>query len=90
MKVYISENDVKNSIDYFKNGGFEDDDSLGIYLMLKHLGISTENNVALDTKDPRLQDSLDLVAKITDNSEEYLYGSYMIPFCFAIAEASST
>lgn len=86
MKVYISENDVKNSIDYFKNGGFEDDDSLGIYLMLKHLGISTKNNVALDTKDPRLQDSLDLVAKITDNSEKYLYGSYMIPFCFATGE----
>ncbi|MFR0515004.1 McrB family protein [Limosilactobacillus mucosae] len=86
MKIYISENDVQNSIEYFKNGNFEKDDSLGIYLMLKHLGISTESNIALDTKNPELQNALDIIAKITDNNEKYTYGSYMIPFCFSKSE----
>mgnify|MGYP003621855425 FL=1 len=40
MKYYISKNDVKESINYFKELGLDSDDNLFLFLMAKHAGIS--------------------------------------------------
>ena len=40
MKYYISKNDVKESINYFKELGLDSDDNLFLFLMAKRAGIS--------------------------------------------------
>lgn len=40
MNYYISKDNVVEAIDYFKNAGFDSDDSLFLYLLGKHMGIT--------------------------------------------------
>lgn len=41
MKVYVSPDDVTSSIEYFKEAGFDTNDMLILFLLSKHMGIST-------------------------------------------------
>ena len=41
MNYYISQPDVDASIDYFKNAGFDTNDMLILFLLSKHMGITT-------------------------------------------------
>ena len=45
MKYFISPQNVIESIDYFKEAGFNKDDNLFLYLMAKHYGISNSSPV---------------------------------------------
>lgn len=45
MKYFISPQNVVESIDYFKEAGFNKDDNLFLYLMAKHYGISNSSPV---------------------------------------------
>lgn len=38
---FISPNNVENSVDYFKNAGFDSNDMLILFLLSKHMGITT-------------------------------------------------
>lgn len=40
MKCYIKKDQVSESIEYFKNAGFDTDDMLFLFLMAKHMGVS--------------------------------------------------
>ena len=41
MKYYIKKDQVSESIEYFKNAGFDTDDMLFLFLMAKHMGVSS-------------------------------------------------
>lgn len=41
MNYYVSSDDVKKAVDYFKNASFDKDDMLPLFLLSKHLGITT-------------------------------------------------
>ena len=45
MKYFISHQNVIESIEYFKEAGFNKDDNLFLYLMAKHYGISNSSPV---------------------------------------------
>ena len=75
MKYYISQNDVEASIDYFRNAGFDSDDMLFLFLMSKHLGISTSYSVTY------------LVKKLNNvEKKEYLHTIWMLGGLFDSTE----
>jgi 5-methylcytosine-specific restriction protein B len=41
MNIYISQENVTSSINYFKNAGFDSNDMLILFLLSKHMGITT-------------------------------------------------
>lgn len=83
MGYYVSEKDVREAIEYFQTAPFVKDDTMGIFLVFKHLGISTSREIKFQSNFRDFTDSVDLVAKITDPSEYYEFGSFFFPFMFA-------
>lgn len=41
MNYYVSQQNIADSIDYFKNAGFDSNDMLILFLLSKHMGITT-------------------------------------------------
>ena len=39
MRYYIKKDQVSESIEYFKNAGFDTDDMLLLFLKAKHMGV---------------------------------------------------
>lgn len=71
MKYYISKENVKAAIDYFKGAGLDSDDMLFLFLMSKHLGVSTAFPVTY------------LVGKLSDQQKkDYLNTMWMLAGLF--------
>ena len=75
MKYYISKNDVKESINYFKELGLDSDDNLFLFLMAKHAGISMTYPVTFMTSN--------LSEK---QKKDYLYTMWMLGGLFDSTE----
>lgn len=46
MNFYVSQQNVENAVEYFKTAGFDSDDMLFLFLMSKHLGVTTSYPVS--------------------------------------------
>ena len=75
MKYYVSKENVVESIDYFKNAGFDSDDMLFLFLLSKHLGVKGSFTVTY------------LVGKLSDvKKKEYLQSMWMLAGLFDSTE----
>lgn len=75
MNYYISKENVIESIDYFKNAGFESDDMLFLFLLSKHFGATCCYPVTY------------LVGKLSDiKKKEYLQSMWMLAGLFDSTE----
>lgn len=87
MTIYISKDDVYNAVDYFKEK--QHDELLYMFLILKHLGISTELEMPLagpamskELKD-NLIDTIEMIGAIRDGSEDFTKYSILFPSGFS-------
>ncbi|RMC42346.1 hypothetical protein F5ESL0236_00090 [Lactobacillus sp. ESL0236] len=83
MKWYVSKNNVIEAIKYFKESEFPSDDALSIFLLAKHTGITTSHKILVSGEVPEKEkDGFDELAKLTNPTEEYQFGSHMFPTNF--------
>lgn len=77
MECYISKDKVIEAINYFKDLQVDTDDSLFLYLLAKHIGVSTTYPVTF------------LTGNLSGNQkEEYLKGIWMLAGLFDSSEAA--
>lgn len=75
MKYYVSKENVVESIDYFKDAGFDSDDMLFLFLLSKHFGVTGSCPVTY------------LVGKLSDvKKKEYLQSMWMLAGLFDSTE----
>lgn len=75
MNYYVSEENVIESIDYFKTAGFDSDDMLFLFLLSKHFGATSSYPVTY------------LVGKLSDDrKKEYLHSLWMLAGLFDSTE----
>lgn len=88
MKYYVSANDVKSSIEYFKTALFDKDDMLPLFLLSKHLGITTSYAVTYSgdklssEQKSDFTDSIWMLGGLFDSSETCEKRSIMFPTGF--------
>lgn len=88
MKYYVSNDDVKNSIEYFKNTPFDSDDMLPIFLLTKHLGITTSYAISLqktkisESQRQEILRSLWMLGGLFDETERWKARCFMFPTAF--------
>lgn len=88
MNYYVSSDDVKKAVDYFKNASFDKDDMLPLFLLSKHLGITT--SYAVTYSGDRLSaeqkadftDSIWMMGGLFDSIETCEKGGVMFPTGF--------
>lgn len=88
MKYYIKKDQVSESIEYFKNAGFDTDDMLFLFLMAKHMGVSSSypvtflySDLTSDQKKEELN-SLWLLGGLFDSDEMCSSKGVMFPTAF--------
>lgn len=88
MNVYVSAGDVTNSIDYFKNAGFDSDDMLFLFLLGKHLGVTSSypvsylsGNLSADDKKECIN-AMWMLAGLFDSGEKSDKCGLMFPTAF--------
>lgn len=75
MNYYVSKDSVVESIEYFKNAGFDSDDMLFLFLLSKHFGATSSYPVTY------------LVGKLSDTKKkEYLHSMWMLAGLFDSSE----
>lgn len=75
MNYYVSKDSVVESIEYFKNAGFDPDDMLFLFLLSKHFGATSSYPVTY------------LVGKLSDTKKkEYLHSMWMLAGLFDSSE----
>ncbi len=75
MKYFLSKDSVVESIEYFKNAGFDSDDMLFLFLLSKHFGATSSYPVTY------------LVGKLSDTKKkEYLHSMWMLAGIFDSSE----
>lgn len=75
MNYYVSKENVVESIDYFKNAGFDSDDMLFLFLLSKHFGATSSYPITY------------LVGKLSDvQKKEYLHSIWMLAGLFDSSE----
>lgn len=88
MNYYIKKDQVSESIEYFKNAGFDTDDMLFLFLMAKHMGVSasypvTFLNSALTSEQKKEElNSLWLLGGLFDSGEMCSSKGVMFPTAF--------
>ena len=88
MRYYIKKDQVSESIEYFKNAGFDTDDMLFLFLMAKHMGVSasypvTFLNSALTAEQKKEElNSLWLLGGLFDSEEMCSSKGVMFPTAF--------
>ena len=88
MKYYVSKENVVSAIDYFKQSGFDKDDMLFLYLMSKHLGVTTSFPVTYsvgklsEEKKKEYFNSLWMLAGLFDSTEKCGKYGLMFPTAF--------
>lgn len=94
MKLYIDQNDVNESVKYFKNAGFSSEHILDIFLMSKHLGITESRSITykfergMSQKEKVLRSLCDLGGLIGDG-EYFENYSLVFPNSFMISGEGS-
>lgn len=91
MNIYISKNDVIDSINYFKNLGLSTDDSLFLFLLSKHMGITivapvTYGGSMSTEKKQECLSAIWMMAGLFDSTEECAKRGLMFPTGFAKPE----
>ncbi len=75
MNYFVSRGNVESAIDYFKGSGFDTDDMLFLFLLSKHIGVTTSFPVTY------------LVGKLSDQSKkEYLNSMWLLAGLFDSSE----
>lgn len=88
MKYFISHQNVIESIEYFKEAGFNKDDNLFLYLMAKHYGISNSSPVTFKvsnlTEEQRndYMNTIWMLSGLYDSTETGEKNSLMFPTGF--------
>ena len=88
MKYYVSSDDVKRSIEYFRNASFDSDDMLPIFLMTKHLGITTSYAISLqkskisEEQRQEILRCLWMLGGFFDETEQWKIRCFMFPTAF--------
>ena len=88
MKYFISHQNVIESIEYFKEAGFNKDDNLCLYLMAKHYGISNSSPVTFKvsnlTEEQRndYMNTIWMLSGLYDSTETGEKNSLMFPTGF--------
>lgn len=91
MKYYISKEKVIDAIEYFKGVGFDSDDSLFLYLLSKHMGITMTSSVTygrnLDgERKVECLNSIWMIGGVFDSSEKCGKCGLMFPTGFGKPE----
>lgn len=91
MKYYISKKKVIDAIEYFKGVGFDSDDSLFLYLLSKHMGITMTSSVTygknLDgERKAECLNSIWMIGGVFDSSEKCGKCGLMFPTGFGKPE----
>ncbi len=75
MNYYVSQQNIENAVEYFKTAGFDSDDMLFLFLMSKHLGVTSSYPVTY------------LVGKLSDSQKKtYLNTLWMLSGLFDSSE----
>lgn len=88
MKCYISKDKISESIEYFKSAGFDTDDMLFLFLMAKHMGVSSSypvtflNSSLTSEQKKELLNSLWLLGGLFDSDEICTSKGVMFPTAF--------
>lgn len=74
MKYYISKSNVDAAVEYFKNVGFDTDDSLFLFLLSKHMGVTMSSPVTYgrglsDSKKADCLNAIWMIGGIFDSTE---------------------
>lgn len=88
MNYYVSKEDVTNAIEYFKTAGFDTDDMLFIFLLTKHMGITSSYPVTFlksglsKENEKELTNSIWLLGGLFDSEESCEKRGVMFPTAF--------
>jgi 5-methylcytosine-specific restriction protein B len=94
MKLYVDKEDIKQSVNYFKNSGIAQEPIFDIFLISKHLGITESRPISFGSrgneiqKDKALSSLFDLGGLIGPN-EYFESHSLAFPNCFMNTSSGS-